>query len=108
MIMFGRSTGLPAARMRSRQRHFNAIPASIAASLEPVVDVPVATLLSDAYNDRRRSLIGEAASFELRPGRIDGYGGEVPVRARSTTPASRMPAPTAASASRPRAGMTPR
>jgi gamma-glutamyltranspeptidase/glutathione hydrolase len=46
------------------------------------VEVPMATLLSDAYNDRRRSLIGDAASFELRPGHIEGYGGEVPLRAR--------------------------
>jgi gamma-glutamyltranspeptidase/glutathione hydrolase len=46
------------------------------------VDVPMTTLLTDAYNDRRRSLIGEAASFELRPGWIEGHGGQV--RARST------------------------
>jgi gamma-glutamyltranspeptidase / glutathione hydrolase len=49
------------------------------------VDVPMATLLSDAYNDERRCLIGNAASFELRPGRIEGYGGEVPLNARSST-----------------------
>ena len=42
-------------------------------------------LLSDAYNDERRSLIGDAASLELRPGRIEGYGGAVPLRARSAT-----------------------
>ncbi len=41
MTMFGLSVGLPAARMRSRQRHLSAIPPSIAASLDPVVDVPV-------------------------------------------------------------------
>jgi len=35
---FGRSVALPAARIRSRQRHFSANPPSIAASLEPVVD----------------------------------------------------------------------
>ena len=49
------------------------------------VDVPMATLLSDAYNDERRALVGEVASFELRPGWIEGYGGEVPLRARRTT-----------------------
>ena len=49
------------------------------------VDVPIATLLSDAYNDQRRTLVGDAASFELRPGRIEGYGGQVPVRARSSS-----------------------
>jgi gamma-glutamyltranspeptidase/glutathione hydrolase len=36
------------------------------------VDVPMATLLSPAYNDMRRKLIGERASLELRPGRPDG------------------------------------
>jgi gamma-glutamyltranspeptidase/glutathione hydrolase len=49
------------------------------------VDVPMATLLSDAYNDPRRALIGDAASFELRPGRIAGYGGALPLRARGAT-----------------------
>jgi len=36
------------------------------------VDVPMATLLSSAYNDSRRKLIGERASLELRPGSPDG------------------------------------
>ena len=36
------------------------------------VDVPMATLLSPAYNDTRRKLIGERASLELRPGNPDG------------------------------------
>src|SRR5437016_5614202 len=36
------------------------------------VDVPMATLLSPAYNDARRKLIGERASLELRPGSPDG------------------------------------
>lgn len=30
--------------------------------------VPLDTLLSDAYNDQRRKLIGDLASFEIRPG----------------------------------------
>ncbi|MCH6163394.1 gamma-glutamyltransferase family protein [Streptomyces marispadix] len=34
--------------------------------------VPVETLLSAAYNDERRALIGEEASRELRPGSPDG------------------------------------
>jgi gamma-glutamyltranspeptidase/glutathione hydrolase len=38
--------------------------------------VPIQTLLSDDYNDARRRLVSEAASRELRPGKIDGYGGE--------------------------------
>src|SRR3954453_9603953 len=36
------------------------------------VDVPMATLLSPAYNDARRQLVGERASMELRPGSPDG------------------------------------
>ena len=36
------------------------------------VDVPIETLLSDAYNDERRKLIADTASLELRPGRVDG------------------------------------
>jgi gamma-glutamyltranspeptidase/glutathione hydrolase len=38
------------------------------------VDVPVSTLLSDAYNRERRQLIGDKASLEQRPGSIDGFG----------------------------------
>jgi gamma-glutamyltranspeptidase/glutathione hydrolase len=41
------------------------------------VEVPLETLLSDAYNDARRRLVGDTASLELRPGRIDGYDGVV-------------------------------
>jgi gamma-glutamyltranspeptidase/glutathione hydrolase len=36
------------------------------------VDVPLATLLSDAYAEERAALIGERASAELRPGSPDG------------------------------------
>ncbi|MFE7116731.1 gamma-glutamyltransferase family protein [Streptomyces sp. NPDC057654] len=35
-------------------------------------DVPLDTLLSDGYNAARRALIGERASYELRPGSPDG------------------------------------
>ncbi len=38
------------------------------------VEVPTATLLSDAYNSERRKLVHHAASLELRPGSIEGYG----------------------------------
>jgi gamma-glutamyltranspeptidase/glutathione hydrolase len=38
------------------------------------VDVPMATLLSDAYNVERRKLVHHAASYELRPGAIAGFG----------------------------------
>lgn len=40
-------------------------------------DVPVEQLLSRAYNDERRKLIGEESSNELRPGTIDGFGGRI-------------------------------
>jgi gamma-glutamyltranspeptidase / glutathione hydrolase len=41
------------------------------------VEVPVETLLSKAYNDARRKLIGNKASLDFRPGEIDGYGAPV-------------------------------
>jgi gamma-glutamyltranspeptidase / glutathione hydrolase len=45
------------------------------------VDVPMATLLSDAYNTDRRKLIdAQKASLEQRPGKVDGYGGVVKLR----------------------------
>ncbi|MEM7301785.1 MAG: gamma-glutamyltransferase family protein [Pseudomonadota bacterium] len=37
------------------------------------VDVPIETLLSDAYNDERRALISPNASFDLCPGTIAGF-----------------------------------
>src|SRR5262249_56397032 len=44
------------------------------------VEVPMATLLSDAYNTERRTLVGEAASLELRPGSVEGFGAVVKLR----------------------------
>ncbi len=42
------------------------------------VDVPMETLLSDAYNDDRRRLIDPGkASLDQRPGKVEGYGGVV-------------------------------
>jgi gamma-glutamyltranspeptidase / glutathione hydrolase len=41
-------------------------------------DVPVDDLLSVAYNDERRKLIGETASMELRPGRPAGREPRLP------------------------------
>src|SRR5579863_9999531 len=41
------------------------------------VEVPMATLLSDTYNSTRRRLVTAAASMELRPGSIEGYGAVV-------------------------------
>ena len=45
------------------------------------VDVPMKTLLSDAYNSDRRKLVdARRASLEQRPGKVDGYGGVVKLR----------------------------
>jgi gamma-glutamyltranspeptidase/glutathione hydrolase len=43
-------------------------------------EVPMATLLSDAYNDARRKLISHEASLELRPGSVEGFGAIVKLR----------------------------
>jgi gamma-glutamyltranspeptidase/glutathione hydrolase len=45
------------------------------------VDVPVETLLSDAYNADRRKLVGDKASMELRPGAVQGFGKLIDMRA---------------------------
>ena len=42
------------------------------------VRVPMQQLLSDAYNDERRRLVGAEASMAFRPGDIPGYDHEVP------------------------------
>ena len=44
------------------------------------VEVPLATLLSDAYNAERKKLIGERASLEQRPGTIGRLGKQLAVR----------------------------
>ncbi|HZB62450.1 MAG TPA: gamma-glutamyltransferase family protein [Microvirga sp.] len=41
------------------------------------VDVPIETLLSDAYTSERRELITDKASLDLRPGRVEGYERQV-------------------------------
>jgi len=41
-------------------------------------DVPLDVLLSDAYTDERRTLIGDRASAELRPGTVDGVAHAMP------------------------------
>ena len=41
------------------------------------VDVPLETLLSDAYNDLRRSRMTERASHDLAPGRLTGFEAQV-------------------------------
>jgi gamma-glutamyltranspeptidase / glutathione hydrolase len=60
------------------------------------VKVPMATLLSDAYNNERRKLISDKASLELRPGSIEGFGAVVKLR--------RDPVPLAAGAGEPTVG----
>jgi gamma-glutamyltranspeptidase/glutathione hydrolase len=45
------------------------------------VEVPIATLLSDAYSAQRRALVDAQASHMLRPGVIEGFGGAVSLRA---------------------------
>lgn len=40
-------------------------------------DVPLERLLSEEYNRERRALVGDDASFDLRPGKIEGYGGAI-------------------------------
>jgi gamma-glutamyltranspeptidase/glutathione hydrolase len=42
--------------------------------------VPMETLLSDAYNQDRRKLIQRTASLELRPGSVEGFGAVVELR----------------------------
>ncbi|MFT6658675.1 MAG: gamma-glutamyltranspeptidase/glutathione hydrolase [Maritalea sp.] len=49
------------------------------------VDVSMATLLSNEYNDQRRKLIGEMASLEQRPGYVDGHGGPILDRPKGKT-----------------------
>ena len=44
------------------------------------VKVPGDVLLSEAYNDARRKLVGEEASLEQRPGNIPGYGMRLAIR----------------------------
>jgi gamma-glutamyltranspeptidase/glutathione hydrolase len=44
-------------------------------------DIPIETLLSDAYNDERRKLISrDKASLEFIPGSVEGFGGVVKLR----------------------------
>jgi gamma-glutamyltranspeptidase / glutathione hydrolase len=53
------------------------------------VEVPMARLLSDAYNAERRKLVDRTASLTMRPGSIPGYGGKI-------SPHRRQPADAAA------------
>ena len=44
------------------------------------VEVPIATLLSDAYNSERRKLVRRTASLELLPGSVEGFGALVKLK----------------------------
>ncbi len=43
-------------------------------------EIPIATLLSDTYNDERRKLISDKASLDFIPGSIEGFGSVVRLR----------------------------
>ena len=44
-------------------------------------EIPIATLLSDAYNDERRKLISkDSASLDFLPGSVEGFGSVVKLR----------------------------
>jgi gamma-glutamyltranspeptidase / glutathione hydrolase len=61
------------------------------------VNVPMTTLLSDAYNAERRKLVQPTASLELRPGAIEGFGAVVRLfgeRAPQLAPAAGAGEPT--------------
>ena len=57
-------------------------------------EVPVETLLSRAYNDARRRLVGSEASLELRPGHIEGFGKPMDLRAPRPASTAGMGEPT--------------
>jgi len=43
-------------------------------------EIPIQTLLSDAYNDARRKLISDKASLDFIPGSVEGFGAVVKLR----------------------------
>jgi gamma-glutamyltranspeptidase / glutathione hydrolase len=43
-------------------------------------EIPIQTLLSDAYNDERRKLISDKASLDFIPGSVEGFGSVVKLR----------------------------
>lgn len=51
--------------------------------------VPMETLLSDAYNEQRRKLIGHTASLELQPGSVEGFGAVITLKHPPASPATR-------------------
>jgi len=43
-------------------------------------EIPITTLLSDAYNDERRRLVSDHASLDLVPGSVAGFGAVIQLR----------------------------
>jgi gamma-glutamyltranspeptidase / glutathione hydrolase len=43
-------------------------------------EIPIATLLSDTYNDERRKLISDQASLDFVPGSVEGFGSVIKLR----------------------------
>ncbi len=68
------------------------------------VKVPMATLLSDAYNAKRRKLIGDKASLKFRPGSIEGFGAVIKLRRRGGPVAAAAVAAATAGAGEPTVG----
>lgn len=60
------------------------------------IDVPIETLLSDAYNDERRKLIGDKASLDLIPGVVPGFEAQVERMAKALERLSRIASPDSA------------
>ncbi len=50
-------------------------------------DVPMDVLLSGAYNDERRALVGDTANLELRPGSVPGFGADIVQREKGAAAA---------------------
>ncbi|MBN9235894.1 gamma-glutamyltransferase [Mesorhizobium hungaricum] len=49
------------------------------------VDVPLQALLSDDYNALRRRLVTDSVSLSLRPGQVDGFHPNIPIRPKGST-----------------------
>ncbi len=62
MTRFGLSAGLPSTARRFCQRRLSARPPSIAASLDPVVEQPVACVASGAFHSRLSMLTQRVSS----------------------------------------------
>jgi gamma-glutamyltranspeptidase / glutathione hydrolase len=61
------------------------------------VEVPMPTLLSEAYNAERRKLVTDKASLEQRPGSIAGFGAVVKLRRETVAMAAGAGEPTVGS-----------